>query len=61
MNNLDMAVKEAWDFMKEYNLFDDFMKFNKEIDKKMEEGYNKDEAIEIVSENWTLPIEEVIR
>ena len=61
MNNLNMAVKEALDFMTEYNLFDDFMKFNKAIDKKMEEGYTEDEAIEIVSENWTLPIEEVIR
>ena len=57
MNNLDMAVKEALDFMTEYNLFDDFMKFSKAIDKKMEEGYTEDEAIEIVSENWTLPIE----
>ena len=61
MNNLDMAVKEALDFMKEYNLFDDFIKFNKAIDKKMEEGYTEDEAIKIVSENWTIPIEEVIR
>ena len=60
MNNLDMAVKEAWDFIKEYNLFDDFVKFNKAIDKKMEEGYTEDEAIEIVSENWVLPIEEVM-
>lgn len=33
-----MAVKEAWDFMKEYNLFDDFIKFNKAIDKKIKKG-----------------------
>ena len=61
MNNLNIAVKEALDFMTEYNLFDDFIKFNKAIDKKMEEGYTEDEAIKIVSENWTPPIEEVIR
>ena len=60
MNNLDMAVKEAWDFLKEYNLFDDFIKFNKAIDKKIEGGYSEDEAIEIVSKNWAIPIEEVI-
>ena len=61
MNNLDMAVKEAWDFIKEYNLFDDFVKFNKAIDKKMEEGYTEDEAIKIVSESWNPPIDEVIK
>ena len=60
MNKLDMAVKKALDFMKEYNLFDDFMKFNKTIDKKMEEGYTEDEAIKIVSENWNPSIDEVI-
>ena len=60
MNNLDMAIKEALDFMTEYNLFDDFMKFSKAIDKKIEEGYSEDEAIEIVSENWNPPIGKVI-
>ena len=60
MNKLDMAVKKVLDFMTEYNLFDDFMKFNKTIDKKMEEGYTEDEAIEIVSESWNPPIDEVI-
>lgn len=60
MNKLDMAVKKVLDFMTEYNLFDDFMKFNKTIDKKMEEGYTEDEAIEIVSESWNSPIDEVI-
>ena len=60
MNKLDMAVKEALDFMTEYNLFNDFMKFNKAIDKKMEEGYTEGEAIEIVSESWNPSIDEVI-
>ena len=60
MNKLDMAVKKALDFMTEYNLFDDFMKFNKTIDKKMEEGYTEDEAIKLVAENWNPPIDEVI-
>lgn len=60
MNKLDMTVKEALDFMTEHNLFDDFMKFSKAIDKKMEEGYTEDEAIEIVSESWNPPIDEVI-
>ena len=61
MNNLEMAAKKAIDFMKEHNLYDDFIKFNKAVDKKMEEGYTEDEAIKIVSESWNPPIDEVIK
>ena len=61
MNNLEMAAKKAIDFMKEYNLYDDFIKFNKAVDKKMEEGYSEDEAIKIISESWNPPIDEVIK
>ena len=38
-----------------------FIKFNKAVDKKMEEGYTEDEAIKIVSESWNPPIDEVIK